>query len=196
MILILMGISGIGKTTIGKLLATRTGWTFEDGDDYHPEANRRKMAAGIPLNDDDRGPWLATVHERLMQYFKEGKSVIFACSALKVKYREQLAEGFSENDFRFVYLHASTALVRERIEARDHAYMNPKLLDSQVETLEEPSAAWAVSVAGTPEQSVDEILARLRKAGKLATGGRRNEHSTASTSGLKASNATGRTERS
>jgi gluconokinase len=176
-ILILMGVSGIGKTTIGKGLATCTGWTFEDADDYHSEANRKKMAAGVPLNDEDRAPWLATVHERLTQYFREGKSVIFACSALKQKYREQLAEGFAENDFRFVYLFAPVDLIRERIQLRDHAYMNPKLLDSQVETLEEPSAAWPVSVAGTPEQSVNEILARMRKAGKLANGGRTNDHS-------------------
>jgi gluconokinase len=169
MILILMGVSGIGKTTIGKLLSARTGWTFEDADDYHSEANRRKMAAGIPLNDDDRAPWLATVHERLVEYFQQGKSVIFACSALKRKYREQLAEGFAENDFRFVYLFAPVDLIRERIQLRDHAYMNPKLLDSQVETLEEPSEAWPVSVAGTPEQSVNEILARLREAGQPVT---------------------------
>jgi gluconokinase len=165
-----MGVSGIGKTTIGKLLATRTGWTFEDADDYHSEANRRKMAAGIPLTDADRLPWLTTLHDRLAQYSHDGKSVIFACSALKEKYREQLAEGFAESDFHFVYLHAPVDLIRERIHSRDHAYMNPKLLDSQVETLEEPSAAWPVSVAGTPEQSVSEILAKLRAAGKLATG--------------------------
>jgi gluconokinase len=167
MILILTGISGIGKTTIGKLLSQRTGWTFEDGDDYHSEENRQKMAAGIPLTDDDRAPWLTTLHERMAQYIQQGASAILACSALKQQYRIRLAEGFAENECRFVYLHASAALVRERIQLRDHAYMNPNLLDSQIATLEEPSESWPVSVAGSPEQSVNEILANLREAGQL-----------------------------
>jgi gluconokinase len=169
MILILMGVSGIGKTTIGKLLSERTGWAFEDADDYHSEENRRKMAAGIPLTDADRAPWLATLHERMAQYFQQGRSAIFACSALKRKYRERLIDGFGESEFRFVDLHAPAAVVQERIHARTHAYMNPDLLDSQMATLEKPSRAWPVSVAGTPEQSVNEILARLREAGLLTT---------------------------
>jgi gluconokinase len=167
MILIMMGVSGIGKTTIGELLSQRTGWTFIDGDDDHSEENRRKMAAGIPLDDADRAPWLATLHERMAWYIKQKKPAILACSALKRQYREQLTEGFAENDFRFVYLHAPADLIRERITLRDHAYMNPGLLDSQLATLEEPSTAWPVSVAGSPQQTVDDILARLREAGQL-----------------------------
>jgi carbohydrate kinase (thermoresistant glucokinase family) len=170
MILILMGISGIGKTTIGKLLSQSTGWTFEDADDYHSAGNRQKMAAGIPLTDADRAPWLTTLHERMAQYVQQGRSVIFACSALKHQYRKRLAEGMAENECRFVYLYAPAALVKERIQLRDHAYMNPNLLDSQIATLEEPSESWPVSVAGSPEQSVIEILAKLREAGQLATG--------------------------
>jgi gluconokinase len=165
MILILMGVSGVGKTTIGSLLAQRTGWSFEDADDYHSPENRAKMAAGTPLNDDDRAPWLATLHELLMRHSAEGRGVILACSALKRQYRDQLAEGFAEEALRFVYLHAPVALIRERIERRDHAYMNPLLLDSQMATLEEPAAAWPVSVEGSPAQTADEILARLRAAG-------------------------------
>jgi gluconokinase len=172
MILILMGVSGIGKTTIGKLLSARIGWQFEDADDYHSEENRRKMAAGIPLTDADRAPWLTILHERMAQYLHGGRSVIFACSALKRQYRERLVESFAENELRFVYLYAPVAVVTERIHARYHAYMNPNLLDSQMATLEEPSAAWSVSVsvAGSPEQSVNEILARLREAGLTLPG--------------------------
>jgi carbohydrate kinase (thermoresistant glucokinase family) len=165
MIIILMGVSGVGKTTIGKLLAQRTGWTFEDADDYHSEANRKKMAAGIPLTDDDRLPWLVTLHDCMSSYFEEDKSAIFACSALKRSYRERLVDGFGETEFRLIDLYAPVDVLQERIHARTHAYMNPDLLESQLETLEKPSTAWDVSVAGSPEESVNEILSRLREAG-------------------------------
>jgi gluconokinase len=165
MILVLMGVSGVGKTTIGKLLSTRTGWRFEDADDYHLEENRQRMAAGIPLTDADRLPWLGVVHERISQYLQNGESAIFACSALKQQYRETLAGGFGDSDIRFVYLRAPAALIKERSQSRKHPYMNPNLLDSQMATLEEPSGAWRVSVAESPEQSVNGILERLRRAG-------------------------------
>jgi gluconokinase len=164
MILVLMGVSGAGKTTIGRLLSALTGWNFEDGDDYHSEENRRKMAAGIPLTDEDRAPWLAALHQRMEDYFQQGESVIFACSALKQQYRDQLAEGFAENEFHFVYLYAPASVIRDRIRARGHAFMNPNLLDSQMETIEEPGEAWRVSVAGSPEHAVEEILTRLKEA--------------------------------
>ena len=167
MILVLMGVSGVGKTTIGKLLAARTGWKFEDADDYHSEENRRKMAGGIPLTDADRGRWLSTLHERMLQYSQKGESVILACSALKQQYREVLAGGFAKNEMRFVYLQAPASLINERMKSRHHPYMNPDLLDSQLATLEVPSNAWSVSVSGRPEESVEEILTRLREAGAL-----------------------------
>jgi len=113
MIVVLMGVSGVGKTTIGKLLAARTGWKFEDADDYHPEENRRKMAAGIPLTDADREPWLKALRERMFQYRQKGESVILACSALKQQYRELLADRFAKSEMRFVYLHAPTSLIKE-----------------------------------------------------------------------------------
>lgn len=169
MILILMGVSGAGKTTIGKLLAERTGWTFEDADDYHSEANRRKMAAGVPLNDTDRLPWLATLHDRMARYFQEDKSAIFACSALKRAYRERLVDGFGTKEFRLIDLHAPAHILKKRIQARSHAYMNPNLLDSQIETFETSSIAWPISVAGSPEESVNDILAKLRESGLLTT---------------------------
>lgn len=167
MIVVLMGVSGIGKTTIGKLLAARTGWKFEDADDYHSEASRQRMAAGIPLTDADRRPWLTVLHERMLQYRQKGKSAILACSALKQQYRELLASGFGKNEMRFVYLHAPAALIKERMKSRHHPYMNPDLLDGQLAELEVPSKAWPISVARSLEEAVEEILARLRVAGLL-----------------------------
>ena len=170
MIVVLMGVSGVGKTTIGKLLAARTGWKFEDADDYHPEENRRKMAAGIPLTDADREPWLKALRERMFQYRQKGETVILACSALKQQYRELLAGCFAKSEMRFAYLHALTSLITERMKSRHHPYMNPDLLDCQLATLEVPSDAWPVTVAGRPEEAVEEILVRLREAGLLTTG--------------------------
>jgi gluconokinase len=173
MIVVLMGVSAVGKTTIGRLLGAHTGWKFEDADDYHSEENRQKMAAGIPLTDADRRPWLAALHERMLHYRQKGESAILACSALKQEYREVLAGGFAKNELRFVYLNAPSALIKERMKTRRHQYMNPDLLDSQLATLEVPSDAWSVNVAGSPEQAAAEILARLREAGLLTTGAER-----------------------
>ncbi|MGB8918514.1 MAG: gluconokinase, GntK/IdnK-type [Candidatus Sulfotelmatobacter sp.] len=169
MILVLMGVSGVGKTVIGALLSARTGWKFEDADDYHSEESRRKMAAGIPLTDADRSPWLLSLHERVLRYFQKGESVILACSALKQEYREVLASGFAKSGMQFVYLHAPASLIKERIQSRHHPYMSPDLLNSQLATLEVPSDAWPISVAGSPEESVEKILARLREAGLFTT---------------------------
>lgn len=163
MILILMGVSGVGKTTIGELLSARVGWKFEDADDYHSAENRRKMAAGIPLTDADRDPWLDALHERMMQYHRLGKSAIFACSALKQEYRDRLSSNFAKGEVQFVYLHAPAAVIHERMEGRQHPYMKPNMLDSQLETLEVPSDAWPISVAGTPGEAVEAILARLQE---------------------------------
>ena len=170
MILVLMGVSGVGKTAIGELLSARTRWKFEDADDYHSNENRRKMAAGIPLTDADRVPWLMVLHERMLQHRHNSENVIMACSALKQQYRELLAGGFGRDELRFVYLHAPTALIKERMKMRDHPYMNPDLLDSQVATLEPPPDDWSISVAGTPEEAVEQILVRLREAGLLESG--------------------------
>src|SRR5271170_4711180 len=178
MIVVLMGVSGIGKTTIGRLLAARTRWNFEDADDYHSEENRRKMAAGIPLTDADRVPWLIALHERMLHSLKHAENVILACSALKQQYRELLAGGLAKSEMRFVYLHAPAALIKERMKSRHHPCMNPELLDSQLETLEVPSDAWPVSVGGRPEEPVEEILALLREASLLTTGAPKHPDST------------------
>jgi gluconokinase len=169
MILILMGVSGIGKTTIGSLLAARIGWRFEDADDYHSAESRQKMAAGIALTDTDRWPWLKVLHERMLEHRQTGENAILACSALTEQYREVLAGGFAENEMRFVYLHAPSALIKERMKARHHPYMNPDLLNSQLATLEVPSDAWSIAVTGSPEEAVEQILGRLRGARLLPT---------------------------
>ena len=169
MIVSLMGVSSVGKTTIGTLLAARIGWKFGDADDYHSEENRQKMAAGVPLSYADRGPWLKALHELMLQYRQKGEDAIFACSALK-QYRELLASGFAPSEICFVYLHAPTSLIKKRMKSRYHPYMNPNLLTSQLADLEIPYNALSISVAGTPDESVATILARLIKAELLTAG--------------------------
>jgi gluconokinase len=161
MIVILMGVTGTGKTTIGKLLSSQTGWQFAEGDDYHSEANKAKMHAGIPLNDEDRAPWLASLHEMLLGWYREGRSGILACSALKQTYRDTLAEGIAHNAYRFVLLQVSREHIAERLSKRANHYMNPGLLDSQFAILEMPSDALQVSAEGTPEETVGLIIKEL-----------------------------------
>jgi len=155
MIVLLMGVAGVGKTTIGEALARELGWRFIDADDYHPPQNVAKMKAGIPLNDEDRWPWLA----RLNKLLRDETDAVLACSALKAAYRERLAQGVA--DFTTVYLHGSSELIRARIAARKHRYMPAALLDSQLATLEPPADAISIDVAGSPEESVAAIAARL-----------------------------------
>jgi gluconokinase len=158
MIVLVMGVAGVGKTTIGEALARTLGARFIDADDYHPPENVAKMKAGIPLEDADRWPWL----DRLNEELKKHRDAVLACSALKESYRRRLAEGIP--DFRIVYLHGGAALLRERIKARQHRYMPAALLESQLATLEPPSDAIAVDVAATPEQCVAAVLTELRKS--------------------------------
>jgi gluconokinase len=161
MIVILMGVTGTGKTTIGTLLSTQTGWQYAEGDDYHSEANKAKMHAGIPLDDADRAPWLAALHELLLGWYQKGQSGILACSALKQAYRDTLSAGIAPAAYRFVLLQVSREHIAERLSRRAGHYMNPGLLDSQFATLEMPSDALAVSAEGTPEETVRLILKGL-----------------------------------
>jgi gluconokinase len=159
MIVIVMGVSGSGKTTVGRSLAEALGWPFSDGDDLHPPANLEKMAAGLPLTDADRLPWLEELRRRIERHRAAGESAVIACSALKASYREILAE--DREEVRFVHLTGSPELIRRRLEQRQGHFMKAVMLDSQLAALEPPTDAVAVDVAGSPEEIVAEIRGRL-----------------------------------
>jgi gluconokinase len=162
MIVVLMGVSGSGKTTIGTLLAERMGTVFADADDYHPKANKDKMAAGHPLNDEDRQPWLETLNKLMRGWQESGKGGVLACSALKEKYRETLAGGMPEGAVKFVLLDGSKEMIAQRLAARKHEFMTSRLLDSQLATLEKPDDALTVVNDKSPGVIVDEILGYVK----------------------------------
>jgi gluconokinase len=158
MIVVLMGVSGSGKTTIGTLFAKRSCATFADADDYHPSANKQKMTAGHPLTDEDRQPWLEQLNALLQQWFHSSQSGVLACSALRQQYRETLSAGIPQGTISFCLLEASRELLAHRLEERQHEFMTPKLLDSQLVTFETPKDAWVVKNDRTPDEVVSEIL--------------------------------------
>lgn len=134
--LVVMGASGSGKTTVATALADATGWSFVEGDDLHPERNRRTMASGTPLTDDDRWPWLRRIADRIGAAERAGESLVVSCSALRRAYRDLLRDGHPS--VRFVYLELDGAALRERLVSRQHEYMPAALLDSQLAALEPP----------------------------------------------------------
>jgi gluconokinase len=150
MIVVLMGVTGSGKTTVGRLLARDLGWTFLDADDYHPSANVEKMRRGVPLNDDDRRPWLDALRRRVDEAVARGENVVLACSALKHAYQEYLQHDVI-GQVRYVHLRGSEALIAARLAARKGHFMNPALLHSQFETLEPPGDALQVDITPSPE---------------------------------------------
>ena len=164
MIVVLMGVTGSGKTTIGTLLAKRMATSFADADDYHSAANKAKMAAGHPLTDQDRQPWLETLNSLLLQWFEAGKGGVLACSALKDAYRKTLVRGLPPNAFAFVLLDGSKQMIAERLADRKNHYMNPDLLDSQFATLEPPVDALRITNDRAPELVIDEIMNHLEQA--------------------------------
>jgi gluconokinase len=157
MIIVLMGVTGAGKTTVGRALAAELHWRFADADDYHSAANIAKMRAGIPLTDEDRAPWLESLHQAIVQWLGAGENVVLACSALKASYREKLV---INSEVRLVYLRASAALIAARVAARRGSYMNPELVPSQFVTLQEPHNAITLDASGT----VEEIAGKVRSA--------------------------------
>ncbi len=156
-----MGVSGSGKTTLGKALAGRLDLSFFDGDAYHPEENIRKMAAGIPLNDQDREGWLQRLNQLALEYL--GRGAVIACSALKERYREQLGEGLGKNAV-WIYLHGSFSEIEARLKKRQGHYMPASLLRSQFETLEPPAYGIPVPVALTVEEAVQRVFDALDPA--------------------------------
>jgi gluconokinase len=162
MVIVLMGVSGSGKTTVGTRLAKALGAEFAEGDAYHPPANVEKMRSGIPLDDSDRWPWLEILRAEIDRWLAAGKTVVVACSALKQAYRDVLAKG--RPGVRFVHLEGDQALIRERLARRRGHYMPATLLDSQFAALEPPSDAITLDVAGTPDAIAATILGELGQA--------------------------------
>ena len=156
MVIVIIGPMGCGKTTIGQTLATKQGWQFYDADDFHPEANKKKMAEGFPLDDNDREPWLLTLHQIITKHLAEGSDMILACSALKKRYRRML--GIDQQQVFSVFLKGSYSLLEKRIAARSHQFMAKDLLQSQLDTLEEPETGLTVDIAGTPDEICQTII--------------------------------------
>ncbi|HEY2609189.1 MAG TPA: gluconokinase [Reyranella sp.] len=161
-VVVIMGVSGSGKTTVAKLLAEMSGWQFQEGDTLHPPANVEKMSAGIPLTDADRLPWLRKIAETIDGWRARGESGVITCSALKRSYREIIVG--DRPDVRLVYLKGSHDLIRQRMAARHGHFMPTTLLDSQFATLEEPSPdenAIVVDIGGSPDKIAREVADRL-----------------------------------
>jgi gluconokinase len=156
MIIIIMGVAGSGKTTIGSLLARELGWDFYDADDFHSEANRAKMSQGIALTDEDRASWLMSLKELVSQNIAQNTSAILACSALKNSYRNMLEVN---EQVKFVYLQGTYKQIKARLNERAGHFMSASMLDSQFETLEEPQNTLTIDISNTPQ----EILTLIRK---------------------------------
>lgn len=158
---IIMGVSGCGKTDVGKSLAEHFGWDFYDADDFHPIENIAKLANGIPLTDSDRAPWLDSLHDLISSSLTKNRPGVLACSALKERYRQQLLDG--NDNVQIIYLKGSYELIWSRMNARKEHFMKPYMLQSQIETLEEPFNALTVDIAPAVEDIVKKILQSMER---------------------------------
>ncbi len=161
MIVIVFGVSGAGKTTIGRLLAEELGWRFYEADDFHPRANIEKMRSGHPLTDEDRWPWLTLLREQITRSLAVKDNAVLACSALKRAYRERLRVS---GDVKFVFLRGDYALIENQLRRRRSHFMNPELLQSQFADLEEPQPdeeVLTIDLGRSPQELVEEIKAKL-----------------------------------
>jgi len=161
---IVMGVSGCGKSVIGSLLAERLGGVFDDGDDYHPPSNKAKMSAGTPLTDEDRWPWYATLRQRIVDMRGKTPVHVLGCSALKPVYRDRLREGDSDKEIAFVLLDGSRELITSRMAARKGHFMPLSLLESQLATLQPTPDLIRVSIDATPEEIVTRIIEQLSRS--------------------------------
>jgi len=165
-IVIVFGVSGAGKTTIGKLLAQEFGWRFYEADDFHSPANIEKMHSGVPLTDQDRWPWLESLRQLIKHSLEAGKNAVLACSALKRAYRERLRRS---DDVKFVFLRGDCALIEKQLRQRRGHFMNPELLRSQFADLEEPKPdedVVTIELGRTPQEVVEEINGKLHFASR------------------------------
>jgi len=158
MVIVLMGVAGSGKTTVGRQLAADLGWSFADADGFHPPANVAKMSAGQPLDDTDRAPWLAAIRDYITARQARSESAVITCSALKERYRQAIVTDPAQ--VKLVHLHGSRALLWERISSRQNHFMKPAMLDSQLAALEPPAGALTVDIGPPPAQ----IAAAIRRA--------------------------------
>ncbi len=158
-ILLLMGVAGSGKTTIGQLLSRKLQWPFFDADDFHPPLNLARMSAGIPLQEEDRWPWLGNLKEAMKKEIAAGQSAIFACSALKKSYRDFLSADL--DSVKLVYLKGDAPLIADRIATRKNHFMKERMLASQLEILEEPEGCLTIDVSAAPEKIAADIITKL-----------------------------------
>jgi gluconokinase len=158
MVIVLMGVSGSGKTTIGRGLADELGWKFYEGDDFHPRSNVEKMARGLPLDDEDRAPWLKSLRDIIRSCLARGENAVLACSALKRSYREYL---LIDENVELVYLKGDYELIEDRLENRRGHFMKPEMLDSQFAALEEPQRGLTVDISLPPEKIIETIRSRF-----------------------------------